>query len=373
MNDKEIVQVAGKLQKTLWQLRSYRYKRCTCQLDLLVGKAQELGRHVRRFKTALSKEWLAAAENACRGASRQLSDIPFLTTNVQSLLSRRQLEVPKLSTLADELHALHDEFNDVEWDREENALCAVTEPITLRDVYLGPFQIALHLDKLIELYERSPYFVIAVEPNPAATDDAVTHPHVSNDVVCEGDGSAAIKAALEAGRITDFFLMVRSILTTYNPESPYIALADWNGVSCYECGYMMDTESAHYCGFCDHAVCDRCSAVCNSCGEIICWDCAGTCEICESSLCPACAKKQCSECESVCCDVCLEDGLCPSCKEERENHEDQEEQEPSEDQPETIPAGPELAGPGQCSDTACVAIQSYRLGQVGLLPGQIAQ
>jgi len=83
---------------------------------------------------------------------------------------------------------------------------------------LGPFRIALYLDSLRELYQRTPYFVTAIDPHPAATDNAVTHPHVSNDVVCEGDGAAAIRAALEIGRFTDFFAMVRCILTTYNPD-----------------------------------------------------------------------------------------------------------------------------------------------------------
>lgn len=378
MNDKEIVQVAGKIQNALWQLRGYRYRRCIGQLDLLVNKAQELGRHARRLKAALTREWLAAAEDACRCTSRQLSDIPFLTTNVQSLLGRRHVEVPKLSTLVDELHALHDEFDDVEWERQENALCATTESITLGEVYLGPFQMALHLDKLIELYERTPYYVIAVDPHPAATDEAVTHPHISNDVVCEGDGTTAIRAALEAGRITDFFLMVRSLLTTYNPDSPYISLSDWDGVSCYECGYVMDYESSHYCGFCDHAVCDECSAVCSVCGEIICRYCAESCEICESSLCPQCATKRCSECDSTCCDVCLEDGLCPTCKEERETNEDEKErqedsQEGAEGQTQACVLGRGLAERGQCPGSAGVAIQPHSLGQVGVFSRQVSQ
>ncbi len=337
----------------------------------------ELGPNARKLKAALSRDWLAAAEHACKNASRLLTDIPFLVTNVQSLLGRRCVEVPKLSMIVDELRALQDEFDDVEWDREEQALCAVTESITLQDTYLGPFQIALHLDKLIELYERTPYFVIAIEPHPAAKDDSVTHPHVSNDVVCEGDGAAAIKAALEAGRITDFFLMVRSILTTYNADSPYVSLADWYGTPCYECSWVMDSESSYYCAYCDHAVCDQCSMVCHGCGEIICCDCSGACEFCESALCPQCVKERCSECESICCQACLEEGLCPTCKEERETNEDEEQKEDGqngiEGQPELHDMGGRLAERGQCPNTACVAILPYSLGQVGVFPGPVSQ
>ncbi len=156
MNEKEIVHVASRIQNALRILHKHRYKRCIVQLDLLVSKAGELGPNARKLKIALARDWLAAAEHACKNASRLLTDIPFLVTNVQSLLGRRCVEVSKLSMIVDELRVLCDEFDDVEWDREEQALCAVTEPITLQDTYLGPFQIALHLDKLIELYERSP-------------------------------------------------------------------------------------------------------------------------------------------------------------------------------------------------------------------------
>ena len=63
--------------------------------------------------------------------------------------------------------------------------------------------------------------MIALDPHPAALNDAVTHPHVSDERLCTGDAGAAIQAALAAGRVFDFFTLVRSVLVTYNPESPY--------------------------------------------------------------------------------------------------------------------------------------------------------
>ena len=326
MNDKEVVRVAGAIQNALEQLGKDRYTRFAAQLSLFAGTMQKLIQDSRKLATGLSRGWFAAAEHSCKTINRQLGEIPFLVSNLQSLLDRRRRDVPSLSAIAAELWALQQEFDDVEFNGEQNALCVVTEPITLEDIYLGRFRIALSLGSVRELYQKTPYFVMAVDPHPAATDDAVTHPHVSNDVVCEGDGAAAIKAALETGRLTDFFTMVRSILTTYNPDSPYVALSDWEGVLCYECGYVMDSESSYYCTYCENAICDECSAVCASCGEAVCKSCAGACEICESSLCPQCAKKKCSECESVCCESCLEDGLCPDCKEERDNHEEEEQE-----------------------------------------------
>jgi hypothetical protein len=145
------------------------------------------------------------------------------------LLSNRQKEVPKLSLLVAELEQLKQEFGNIDHDSEHNSISVVTEPITLDDVYLGPFKIELHLDKLKDLYQDSPHFCIALDPHPAATSEEVTHPHVSSEKLCEGEGAAAIRAALEEGRLCDFFTMIRSILNTYSPDSPYIALHDWDG------------------------------------------------------------------------------------------------------------------------------------------------
>ena len=116
------------------------------------------------------------------------------------------------------------------------------EPITLEDVYLGEFEIRLDVFRLSELSSRIPYTVIALHPHPASSSDDVTHPHVSGRHLCEGDGSAAIRAALSHGRLFDFFSMVLGVLRTYNSDSPYVRLEDWNGVSCYDCGREMNRE-----------------------------------------------------------------------------------------------------------------------------------
>ena len=151
--------------------------------------------------------------------------------------------------------------------------------------------------------------------------------------------------------------MVRGILTTYNPDSPYISLADWDGTPCYDCGYVMDDESVYYCSHCDNAVCDECSRVCTDCGEIVCGNCASQCEICDRSLCPKCAKTKCSECESICCESCITDGLCPDCQKEMEKEDEEQQTEtmdetPDTDGSETTVVGGRLAGPRVCADGA---------------------
>ena len=79
----------------------------------------------------------------------------------------------------------------------------------------------LHLNRLGESQRGTAYSIIALDPHPAASNDSVTHPHISDGELCAGDAGAAIRAALGAGRIADVFQLVHSVLTTYNPGCPY--------------------------------------------------------------------------------------------------------------------------------------------------------
>ena len=335
MNDKELVRVAGMIHEALWGMRKSRYLECARQLSLFTSTLHEVAHGSRKLALALSRDWLAASEQCCKSISGHLSQIPYGTSKLESLMDRRPKEVPALSAIVEEIRALQEEFDDVAFNAEEKALCVITEPITLEDTYLGPFRIALYLDKPHEMVRKIPYYVTAIEPHPAAKDEAITHPHVSNEVLCEGDGAAAMRAAFEEGRLSDFFLMVRGILTTYNPDSPYVSLADWDGTPCYDCGYVMDDESSYSCSHCGNAVCDSCSRVCANCGEIVCGECASHCEVCDRSLCPPCAKIKCSECESICCESCISDGLCPDCKEEKEREDEEPETETTDEDTDT--------------------------------------
>ena len=66
--------------------------------------------------------------------------------------------------------------------------------------------------------------MIALIPIPAAPNEEVTHPHVSAQKLCAGEGQAAIEAALTSGRIADFFMLVDRVLHTYTEGSAFIEL-----------------------------------------------------------------------------------------------------------------------------------------------------
>ncbi len=330
---KKIVQVAGRVLESISGLRRGRYLELTRRLATFVGQLQELATESRKMGLSVTRGWFSAADRCRNRVNRLLSDMSYHLGQLKHFAESPQKQDPSLATLVAELKQVQDEFGHIEFDAGGDTVCIVTDPITLDDIPLGPFKIELQLGRIGELYKCRPYRIIAVNPNPAATDDGVTHPHVSGENLCEGDGAAAITASLEDGRLCDFFTMVRSILTTYNSDSPYVSLDDWDGAPCYDCGYTMSAEETYFCQFCEHDYCPQCSSYCVVCEETVCLGCGGKCPHCEDFLCRNCIST-CAECEGLCCKPCLEDGLCPTCKEEMENeHEEQEDNNQEDEHP----------------------------------------
>jgi hypothetical protein len=157
-----------------------------------------------------------------------------------------------------ELIALKREFGGMECDLREGIISVTTQPIVLGDVPLGPFRIELDY-KLIGTTDS--YRVIATRPNTACGNPRVTHPHVRSASLCEGDGRAAIIAALRDGRLYDFFLLVSQVLTHYNAGSAFAEVSAWEGVECQDCGDTVDNAGAYYCVPCGCAVCGSARAI----------------------------------------------------------------------------------------------------------------
>jgi len=323
---KKLARMANGIRENLMQLKLGRYMELNRQLTNITGQLQRLTTESRKMAASVKRGWLSAAQKCCRNVDNLLGEVGYTLPKVRPLTERPQKEILTLQLLVNELDALENEFGGIEFDASKNTISVVTESITLEDVYLGPFKIQLELNKLDQLYNISPYIVIALEPNPASTDDGVTHPHVNSNKLCEGDGSASIKAAIEDGRICDFFTIVRSILNTYSPDSPYVPLDDWDGTTCYDCGRTVNSDDIYYCDHCEHDYCDECSTYCRDCEETVCLGCSGQCSYCEEMLCRSCVS-ECEECGELFCQSCLENELCPNCREEQEKENEQQETE----------------------------------------------
>ncbi|QDT22391.1 hypothetical protein [Gimesia chilikensis] len=293
-------------------------------------------RLIRRRQQAQERGWFRAATKLERELTREVFQLTRqLMTLQQELESATDANpVSAIRTIYEDLLALEEEFGDYSIDLKNKTISVVTEPIVLEGVYLGAFEIRL---EFTDLNSDSPfhYQVFAQDPQSPITDDAVTHPHVQSDNVCEGDARMPIRRALEQGRLLDFFVLVSRLLRTYNPESPYVALSDWHSAECSDCADVVTTDEQTHCTSCENRLCRQCANSCTDCSSSFCHDCATRCEICRDDCCESCLK-ECALCGSNCCSNCLDnEERCPIC----ETQEDEETYEPDQEtiSPETVP------------------------------------
>jgi hypothetical protein len=318
MNEKTTeVKTAGLLRDALVKLNQNELMENQKRIKQFITNFNNLNKEADRLDIALSKNWNKAAENICGGIDRIFTELEYSLRTSKDTLLPENMQIPSLRTLTGELRQLEADLGGYGVNRQENTISTTTESITLEGIPLGAFQIILYIDSISKLHSRMCYEVKALDPNPAAKDSAVTHPHVSNNHLCEGDGAVSIKKALAQGRLTDFFSMVENILKVYNPDSPFVALDEWSGEACYDCGYIMAEDQCYYCEFCDRHFCDQCVIYCRCCEQFTaCYECSKECNSCGETVCPDC-QIQCIDCGEIVCRGCIENDLCPDCLSER--------------------------------------------------------
>jgi hypothetical protein len=256
--------------------------------------------------------------------------------------------LPALGSIVEELAQLRAEFEYVEIRINHHTchcsagaaasaaagmvIVARTDPIELEGVALGPFAIELHVNRLDERTDADCFDCIALDPNPASANEEVTHPHVQSNSLCAGDASAAITQSLRQGRINDAFCLVRSVLQTYNPHSPYVALDAWSGSPCPDCGRSVGSESLYYCESCGNDYCDDCIGTCDLCDQSACSGCLERDPVSRQRCCPGC-RHTCDQCHRVVDADSFDEatGLCPECAPEPEEPEQQQEDDEDHD------------------------------------------
>jgi hypothetical protein len=264
---------------------------------------QRLNRTFSLLQLATSRQWTVASRDLIEDLDSLLNQLDIELRVVRRELNSR-LRPRHLSTPGDvyaDLLALPSEFEELTIDLQQRTISVSTEPIGLEGTSLGRFRIEL---KWSDLGQHRAYRVRAIDPQAATGSHEVTHPHVRNDELCEGDGSIAIAAAMAEGRLLEFFLLVRQVLQTYNPDSAFIPLDRWDGVSCQDCGDRMPADEAGHCDRCEDPLCSDCSIGCDRCHAYVCNGCSSLCEACESSHCTSCLT---NESGRLLCDTCLEE------------------------------------------------------------------
>jgi hypothetical protein len=314
--DRLVIRLANQIQDQLTALSQSQSVRGAESLRYPVEHLQRLTRIHHKMGLCQIRQYHAAARQLRTQLGRILPDLICEIEGLQQMDKRRPVIVPSLRDLVGEIHQLEQEFDSYDYNRKSKTLSITTDAIELEGIELGRFRIDLRLDQLASLSSRDVYSIEALEPHPAATDSGITHPHVSHGRLCEGDASAPIRAALQEGRICDFFLLVRSVLQTYNAHSPYVSLSNWESQPCYDCGYHMSEDSRYICESCDHELCDECISYCRKCDRSVCKGCLVECPHCQELNCERCIDA-CTECRQTCCPSCLEDDLCPTCKEKQ--------------------------------------------------------
>jgi hypothetical protein len=290
--------------------------------DYSWGRIQMLQRQIR---LAGRCGWRRAVARLTADLAGELESCCRQLESVRRLPCFRPVEETRVSSataIHQDLLALDDEFEEVKIDVAGHTLAVTTDCIVLEEIELGRFEIRLDWHGL-----GSPpaYRVVALDPHPPARRDDVTHPHVQDDTLCEGEGRVAIQAALAQCRLHDFFLLVSQTLHTYGRGSAYVELDNWFGASCTDCGGTMSPDDSYSCNRCGSELCEDCRASCAGCEESHCSECLSRCPGCEADfcggcleMCSGCKRSFCAGCLTTCaacgrdfCDSCLK--TCPMC------------------------------------------------------------
>lgn len=295
--DKRLLRLASAIHKIL---AAYQYHE---RLELPIHSWDQCRELVRQSQRAEMRGWHLAAQELRR-------DLVYTLPTLQSELNALESKLPRLTaakttaTVGDiyaDLLAVQKEFVQFDFDVRGRWLSVTTEPITLQGIYLGPFEIRLDLRRV---RDDCPYRIIANDPHPCESRENVTHPHVMDERLCEGDGRAAIRQAIHQGRLLDFFTIVANGLRSYNSDSPFVALEIWYGCSCSDCGCMVDEDDRYVCQKCGSTVCSGCQCCCPGCDETCCSGCVTDCQACDATYCRRCLKP-CRVCQRQICPECL--------------------------------------------------------------------
>ena len=267
----------------------------------------------RRLAECRDRGWKGAAKSQLEDLCFSLRDLHGEANDCQRAIDNFEKPVPDPRHFLQELEQLETEFGEIEFDTEHNHLSVTTEPITLEGIPLGRFELRLELNRTEGVDVSEQLRIMALEPNPAASNESVTHPHVRDERLCAGDASAAMNSALASGRLCDLFLLARSVLENYNSESPFVPLSKWDGFACNDCGVTMTEEESCWCSGCQADFCEECSSFCRTCDSTHCLGCLGRCSCCDDLCCERCLSR-CLSCNEACCPSCLDETRCSECQ-----------------------------------------------------------
>jgi hypothetical protein len=332
---KYLLRVASAIQTGLMRQPHPRLSDAEATLSRLCSQLNGLKDTARKLSLCRQRGWNLAGQQLLRDLRYTVQELGVEATRSERIVRDPPEPTPALGQLYQELLQAEQEFDEVEYRRGEGKLVVTTAPIVLEHIRLGRFEMQLVLDRLGAADHHDALCIVALEPNPASSNELVTHPHVSDERLCAGDASAALRTAIISGRICDVFMLVRSVLETYNAGSPFVSLDSWDGTACDDCGYVVSVDDLILCQGCQHELCEDCISYCRSCDTNLCRGCLRECPLCDEYVCASCLQA-CRTCGQKGCASCLDDDRCANCIEKDKHHDE-------ETHPQQQP-GPEAAG-----------------------------
>lgn len=262
------------------------------------------------FETASARKLALAARRLHEALLARLNSVEQASCSVRIRLGAEPIVIPDIRDLAAELGELEAEFDELRVDWPNRVLSVTTKSVALRGIEFGPFAIQFFWLRLSRRMDEHCFEIVALEPNPAATNELVTHPHVKDQALCAGNAAAPLRTALEQGRLADTFFLVRSVLMHYNPDSPHVALEEWEGNDCYECGSWIGRDGSYYCESCGQDYCGDCITSCTGCEITRCCGCLVPCSG-GGDYCSRSGSRVCAIAGSDCCPDCVQ--ICSRC------------------------------------------------------------
>lgn len=320
------------------------FRAATAYREMLIKIAQknqaliDFPRHISQVKNLLHEisTWTQRLEitkaNGWESATRFLKNnminglVRKITNNFAAmeteLSEENEISVPSIKFLWQEIKSLNGLFEDS--DFRNGRLSVTTKPIVLEHdgetLGLGRFKIIIDFktDIAARSYEHMIYME-ALEPNCSPGEDNLVHPHVRGNEPCLGEAVGLMQEPFVQGQIESVFLILNSMLKTYNPISPYRTMEEWydEAHECSWCGNGLGEDEGYCCNDCGTSICDSCCWWCARCEEYYCESHSGfRCGWCEDTICGGCYHNECKVCVASLCESCIHgccDTYCEDC------------------------------------------------------------
>lgn len=274
-------------------------------LDQTIRRMQQARFVLQRAARRRSPAVFRAASNLTQYRRNIMSALGGFDVASSKIQQMRHTTCPTVHDIVQEIRQLEREFKRVSVDR--NSIVVTTDAIELETVQLGRFQVTFTQAHLSG--RNYSINVEALEPCYGDGDEGDhPHPHISGGSLCVGEGDGPLRKAAGEGRIADWFMLVDSLLKTYNPDSAYVKLGDWDPdyveYRCEACQDRMSEDDRTYCEDCGSDVCESCSSSCHECEEYHCNGCLSRCDDCGERFCRSCLVS-CDKCNVAVCGNCV--------------------------------------------------------------------